>query len=66
MPWSTRWAILVGSDQMVATMEPDTLIAHKAFDVDARVLEPLAAAGKTAVIPPRASRSSPRDYDREL
>jgi transposase len=30
------------------------------------VLEPLAAAGKTAVIPPRNNRSSPRSYDREL
>ena len=47
-------------------MEADTLIADKAFDADARVLEPLAAAGKTAVIPPRANRSSSRDYDREL
>ena len=32
----------------------------------ARVREPLAAAGKTAVIPPRTNRCSPRDYDREL
>jgi hypothetical protein len=30
------------------------------------VLEPLAAAGKTAAIPPRSNRSSPRNYDREL
>jgi transposase len=30
------------------------------------VLEPLAAAGKTAVIPPRNNRPSPRSYDREL
>src|SRR3954470_16431581 len=44
----------------------DTLIANKAFDAEARVLEPLAAAGKTAVIPPRTNRSSPRDYDREI
>jgi hypothetical protein len=47
-------------------MEADTLIADKAFDADARVLEPLAAAGKIAVIPPRTNRSSPRNYDREL
>ena len=47
-------------------MAADTLIADKAFDADERVLEPLAAAGKTAVIPPRANRSSPRDYDRAL
>ena len=47
-------------------MEADTLIGDKAFDADARVLEPLADAGKTAVIPPRSNRSPPRDYDREL
>jgi len=47
-------------------MEADTLIADKAFDADARVLEPLSVAGKTAVIPPRANRCSPRDYDRQL
>jgi len=47
-------------------MQADTLIADKAFDADDRVLEPLEAAGKTAVIPPRTNRSSPRDYDREL
>ena len=28
--------------------------------------EPLSAAGKTAVIPPRANQSPPRDYDRVL
>ena len=33
---------------------------------NARVLEPLADAGKTAVIPPRSNRSPPRDYDRHL
>jgi transposase len=47
-------------------MEADTLIGDKAFDADARVLEPLADAGKTAVIPPRSNRSPPRDYDRHL
>ena len=47
-------------------MAADTLIADKAFDAGERVLEPLAAAGKTAVIPPRTNRPSPRDYDRQL
>ena len=56
---------LEGADHLLPTMEADTLIADKAFDADARVLEPLAAAGKTATIPPRTNRSSPRDYDRE-
>ena len=57
---------LVGADHLLPTMQADTLIADKAFDADERVLETLAAAGKTAVIPPRTNRSSPRDYDREL
>ena len=57
---------LVGADHLLPTMAADTLIADKAFDADERVLEPLAAAGKTAVIPPRANRSSLRDYDRSL
>jgi transposase len=56
----------VGADHLLPTMEADTLIADKAFDADIRVLEPLAAAGKTAVIPPRANRSALRDYDRHL
>jgi transposase len=47
-------------------MAADTLTADKALDADERVLEPLAAAGKTAVIPPPTNRSSPRDYDRQL
>jgi len=57
---------LEGADHLLTTMQADTLIADKAFDADARVLEPLVAVGKTAVIPPRANRSAPRDYDREL
>ena len=57
---------LVGADHLLPTMQADTLIADKAFDADARVLEPLAAAGKTAVIPPRVNRSASRNYDRQL
>jgi hypothetical protein len=47
-------------------MQADTLIADKAFDADERVLEPLAGAGKTAAIPPRANRSEPHEYDRPI
>jgi len=43
-----------------------TLSADKAFDADKRVIAPLAAAGKTAVIPPRSNRRSPRSFDRDL
>ena len=56
----------MGADHLLPTMEADTLIADKGFNADERVLEPLAATGKTAVIPPRANRSSLRDYDRQL
>jgi transposase len=47
-------------------MPSDTLIADKAFDADERAIKPLAAAGKTAVIPPKANRRSPRERDRHL
>jgi transposase len=57
---------LVGADQLLPSMQAETLIADKAFDADARVIGPLAAAGKTTVIPPKANRRLPRDFDREL
>jgi len=57
---------LAGADHLMPTIAADTLIADKVFDADERVLEPLAAAGETAVIPPRANRSTPRDYDCQL
>ena len=47
-------------------MQADALIADKAFDADERVLAPLAAAGKTAVIPSKANRRLPRDFARDL
>ena len=57
---------LVGADHLLPEMQADTLIADKAFDAEERVIQPLAAAGKTAVIPPKKGRKSPREYDREL
>jgi transposase len=57
---------LIGADHLLPEMQADTLIADKAFDADERVIEPLAAAGKTAVIPSKANRRSPRRYDRHL
>ena len=57
---------LAGADDLLPAMAADTLIADKAFDADARVLAPLAAAGKVAVIPPKANRRALRAYDREL
>jgi hypothetical protein len=49
---------LVGADHLLPRMQADKLIADKAFDADERVIQPLAAAGKTAVIPSRANRRS--------
>jgi transposase len=57
---------LVGADHLLPEMQADMLIADKAFDADKRVIEPLRAAGKTAVIPPKANRASPRDFDRQI
>ena len=57
---------LVGADHLLPDMQADTLIADKAFDADERVIKPLAAAGKAAVIPPKANRRSPRAFDRDL
>jgi transposase len=57
---------LDGADQLLPGMQAKTLIADKAFDADQRVLQPLIAAGKTAVIPPRSNRKVARDYDRDL
>lgn len=56
---------LAGADQLLPSMKAGLLIADKAFDADARVLAPLAAAGKIAVIPPKANRRLPRDFDRD-
>ena len=55
---------LVGADHLLPEMQAATLIADKAYDADARVIEPLQAAGKSVVIPPKANRKSPRGYDR--
>ena len=57
---------LQGADALLPQMQADTLLADKAFDADARVIEPLLAAGKTCVIPPKSTRKIQREYDREL
>lgn len=57
---------LVGADHLLPDMQAEALIADKAFDADKRVIEPLTAAGKAVVIPPKSNRRSPRTYDRDL
>jgi transposase len=57
---------LAGAEALLPPMRANLLIADRAFDADLRVLQPLAAAGKAAVIPPRPNRVAPREFDREL
>ncbi len=44
----------------------EKVIADKGFDADQRVIEPLLAAGKEPVIPPKRGRKKARPYDKEL
>ena len=57
---------LAGADALLPAVAAETLIADKAYDADKRVLEPLAAAGKNAVIPPKANRKVKRNYDQDI
>jgi transposase len=57
---------LVGADALLPDMEAKILLADKAFDADERVIKPLEAAGKTAVIPPKSHRRNPRKFDKAL
>jgi transposase len=57
---------LAGADALLPEMEATILLADKAYDADKRVIEPLEAAGKTAVIPSKRNRTKPRTYDKAL
>jgi transposase len=57
---------LDGADVLLPQLEAKTVIADKGFDADKRVLDPLKEAEKQAVIPPKANRNVPREYDKEL
>lgn len=57
---------LDGADQLLPDVVAPTVLADKGYDADERVIEPLQARGKTAVIPPRRNRKSLREYDLEL
>ena len=57
---------LAGADALLPGITATTVLADKGYDADARVLAPLAEAGKTAVIPPKRTRKNQRPYDRNL
>ncbi len=56
---------LEGADALLPDMAAETLLADKAFDADARVIEPLLAWGKSFVIPPKSNRKVQRDFDKD-
>ena len=55
---------LAGADALLPGMEAEALLADKAFDADERVIKPLEAAGKAAIIPPKSNRKNPSKYDK--
>ena len=57
---------LDGADALLPNLVADTVLADKAYDANKRVIEPLQAQGKTAVIPPKRNRTTPREYDKAL
>ena len=57
---------LAGADKLLAAVTAGTVLGDKAYDADARVIEPLQRAGKTVVIPPKRNRKVPRSYDKQL
>ena len=58
---------LEGADVLLPglSLETERLIADKSYDAEERVLKPLEKAGIEAVIPSKANRKEPRDYDEE-
>ena len=57
---------LEGADVLLAETPGECVIADKAYDAQARVIEPLSKAGKSCVIPARSNRKQPRAYDEHL
>ncbi len=57
---------LDGADVLLPRTDANTTSADKGYDADQRVLEPLAEAGKTALIPPKRHCVESRDDDRDL
>jgi transposase len=57
---------LDGADVLLDEIEANIVLADKGYDADERVLKRLEAAGKTAVIPPKANRIVQREYDKYL
>lgn len=57
---------LDGADALLGAIDALTVIADRGYDAEARVLAPLRATRKAAVIPPRRNRTARRAYDADL
>lgn len=57
---------LDGSDVLLPTLDAPIILADKGYDADDRVINPLRAAGKAIVIPPKKNRTEQRAYDKDL
>lgn len=57
---------LKGADVLLKDTLAQTILADKAYDAQARLIEPLLNKGKTVVIPSRMTNKQPREYDRDL
>ena len=57
---------LNGADERLPDWVAPTVLADKAYDATERVIQPLEAQCKTAVIPPKRNRKQQRGYDKEL
>ena len=57
---------LDGAKMSLPAIGAKTTPTNKGFDADVRVLEPLARAGTTAVIPPKRHRTDKRFHDKHL
>lgn len=55
---------LEGADVLLPDLAAEALLADKAYDAQARVIDPLEAVGQQVVIPPRCNRKVQREYDR--
>lgn len=57
---------LQGADVLLQDTPGQAVIADKAYDAQARLIEPLLEKGKEVVIPSRVTNKCQREYDREL
>ena len=57
---------LNGADVLLPNVKASAFLADRAYDAQERVIEKLQEKGCQVVIPSRAKRKQPRDYDKHL